>query len=137
MLTRINNKQGLITYDKAVVEQIISEAFKPYKGSVWIANYKGPQNDIMLALGNYDALAEKEIHLGEHGVSVKVYLIIKIGSSISGICSDCALKIGNDIKNVLQLPLDNVELIVSAVVAKKASKRDIRFDYNSIVNGKK
>ena len=132
MLTRVNNEKGIISYDEALIDQIVQEALRPYKGQVWLAHYKGSSSDLTILLGSYESLAEKLVKMTERGVFVRLYLLIKIGTSISEASRSICFFVADAIRNQLQLPLDNVEIVVSGMVSKNAVKRDIRFDYRSL-----
>ena len=132
MLTRVTNEKGVISFDEAVIDQIVQEAMRPYKGSAWLAHYKGASSDWMILLGNYESMAEKQVQMTERGVFVRLYLLIKIGTSISEVSKSLCTFIANVITEQLQLKLDNVEVVVTGMVSKNAVKRDIRYDYRSI-----
>ena len=132
MLTRVSNEKGIISYDEALIDQIVQEALRPYKGSVWLARYKGPSSDWMILLGNYESMAEKKVQMTDRGVFVRLYLLIKIGTSISEVSKSICSFIAQVSTGQLQLPLDNVEVVVTGMVSKNAVKRDIRYDYRSL-----
>ena len=137
MLTRINNEKGIISFDETLIDQTVQEALRPFRGSVWLANYKGPSSDWMILLGNYESMAEKRVSMSDKGVFVRLYLLIRIGTSISEVANSLCSFIADVITGQLQLPLDNVEVVVTGMVSKNAVKRDIRFDYRSLEAARK
>ncbi len=132
MLTRVTNEKGVISFDEAVIDQIVQEAMRPYKGRAWLAHYKGASSDWMILLGNYESMAEKQVLMTERGIFVRLYLLIKIGTSISEVSKSLCRFIADVITYQLQLRLDNVEVVVTGMVSKNAVKRDIRYDYRSL-----
>ncbi len=133
LLTKDLNQNGVITYNKLIVDQLIRHALEPYKKKVYLAHYRGASSDLSVKIGNFDALAEKEIRMTTEGVFVRFYVIVRIGQSITEICRDIITRIATDIEEPLQLPVDNIEIVVTAVLAKNPAKRDLFMDYRSMV----
>ena len=131
MLTRVTNEKGIISFDETLIDQTVQEALRPFRGQVWLARYRGSGSDWMILLGNYESMAEKKVRYTDKGLYVRLYLLIKIGTSISEVARSLCYFIADMIENQLQLPLDNVEIVVTGMVSKNAVKRDIRFDYRS------
>jgi uncharacterized alkaline shock family protein YloU len=129
MLSRIDNQYGKITIDSTLLQQIISNAFEPWSGRVWIANYKGSQSDAAVMLGSFSSLAEVRTEKNAAGIKITIYVMVKFGESISAICSNITQNIADDAKALLGLDVDDVEIIVTAVLAKRASPREIIYSY--------
>ncbi len=136
MLKRIQNERGAVSIDENIISDMIARGIRPYRGKVWIANYKGIQtDDIMIALGNIGAMAEKKISLDEDGkVFVRVYLVIRIGTSIRDVAGSLIESILRGVTEQLKLELSDVEIIITGMMSPKGKvvKRHIVISY---VNG--
>ena len=112
---------------------MIARGIRPYRGKVWIANYKGIQtDDWMIALGNIGALAEKKISLDDDGkVFVRVYLVIRIGTSIRDAAGSIIDSVVRGVTSQLQLELSDVEVRVTGMMSPKGKvvKRNIVISY--------
>ena len=111
MLTQIENKNGIISYDSSLVEQLINDALAPFKG-----DYK---------------LIKKEYAMETEGVSLFLELQLKFGTSIATFSSYVLNNIGRRIEENFELPVKKVSMHISGIYSKKLMKRDIRFEYNN------
>ena len=111
MLTQIENKNGIISYDNALMEQIISDSLSPFKGQ-----YK---------------LREKTYEMTEEGVVVCVEVFLKFGTSISEFSNTVLEYIAGKVENNLELPVKSIKLIISGIYSKKIAKKDIVIEYNN------
>ena len=132
MLTRTENQYGKISLDKTLVYQILQNAMEPWAGKAWIANYKGQQSDAAVLLGSLYTLYEVHMEMRKRGLFLRVYLMIRFGESISEICRNICQTIVDDTKALLGLDVDDVELVVTAVLSKRASQREIVFTYRNM-----
>ena len=133
MLKRIQNERGAVSIDENIISDMIARGIRPYRGKVWIANYKGIQtDDWMIALGNIGALAEKKISLDDDGkVFVRVYLVIRIGTSIRDAAGSIIDSVVRGVTSQLQLELSDVEVRVTGMMSPKGKvvKRNIVISY--------
>ncbi len=131
MFARELNSDGVITYNKLIVEQLIAQALAPYKKKVYLARYRGPSSDLSVKIGNFDALEEREIRMTPNGVYIRLCVMIRMGQSISQLCRDIIDRLAGDIEEQLQLPVDNIVIQVTGVLAKKPVARHLYMDYKS------
>ncbi len=131
MLYRMENSYGTISLDRTLVNQIIQNAMSQYSGRIWQANYKGSQSDAAIALGSISSLAETRLTVTDQGIKLTIYVIIKFGESINSICRSVVQNIADDLKALLNADIDDIEMIVTAVLSKRASPREIVFTYRN------
>ena len=133
MFIRISNEKGAVTYSKNIIEQVIREAFTPFKANCWGGKYTGQGADAMFRLNMLDAPGVKELSWSEAGVFVKLYVIVRIGTPIRSTLEDIVNSIAREITGTLELPIDNIVVNVTAVAGSKGFlKRDITLDYNGV-----
>lgn len=111
MLTQIENRHGIISYDTSLMEQIISEALAPYKDSF--------------------KLIRKEAEMSMDGVRVRLNLQLKFGISIKEFSGYVLRSIGQRIENNLELPVKSIKLVISGIYSKKLIKRNIVLEYDN------
>ena len=111
MLTQIENNKGIISFDNAIIDQIISEALSKYRGCF--------------------RFVKKNFEMHEEGVNITISLLLKFGTSISEFSNHVLTHIANVIENSLELPVNSIKLNINGVYSKKLSKRDIEIEYNN------
>ncbi len=111
MLTQIENRYGIISYDTSLMDQMINEALAPYKDCF--------------------KLLKKESDMSVGGVSVRLNVQLKFGISIQEFSGSVLRSIGNRIEENLELPVRSVELVISGIYSKKTVKRNIVIEYNN------
>jgi len=124
MLSKIDNKQGSIIIENAVMGRIVVQASKKFKGRLWLVNPKGkiirPRNT-----GNED-LKNIEINDSEDdGIDIKAYIVVSFGTSISAISKEFINEIRNQNAKITGLPINQITIVLTGVKSKRISKREI------------
>ncbi len=132
MLARVKNDLGVISLNKILLDQIVHQAMEPYRGHVWLANYKGASSDALIKVGGYEAIAEKTYRMNGDRLYMRLFVMVSFGKSISGVCRSIIDSIVRDVTESLGVEIDDIEIIVTAVVSKKTARRHITFSYKAI-----
>ncbi len=111
MLTQIENNNGIISYDNALIDQAIMESLSDYKG-----RFK---------------LLKKECIMQEDGLAISINVHLKFGTSINDFSEHVFTYISNLIENSFELTLANIKLNILGVYSKKLSKRNITIEFNN------
>jgi uncharacterized alkaline shock family protein YloU len=123
MLSKIDNKQGSIIIENAVMGRVVVQASKKFKGRLWLANQKGkitrPRNT------GYEDLRNIEIADSADGIDIKVYTVISFGTSISAISKDFINEIRDQNAKITGLPINQITIVLTGVRSKRISKREI------------
>ncbi|MBR5980701.1 MAG: Asp23/Gls24 family envelope stress response protein [Firmicutes bacterium] len=138
MLTQSNNSFGALTISKQIIDQIIEHAFESVEGKLWLANYKGAVSDVLVKIGGFDAIAEKKVEMHDDKLYIKLYVISRLGESIAENCGIVMQRIARDVTEMLELPLDNIEIAVTGTVSKNKNivKRDLTLDLREMLNNR-
>ena len=138
MLTQSNNSFGALTISRQIIDQIIEHAFESVEGSLWLANYKGAVSDVLVKIGGFDAIAEKKVEMRENKLYIKLYVICRLGESIAENCGIVMERIARDVTEMLEIPLDNIEIAVTGTVSKNRNivKRDLTLDLREMLNNR-
>ncbi len=137
MLHSIANKEGSISYDKAIVEQIIKRAVERQDGGILLVNYRGGVSDLLIKIGASSAIIpDKDIQMRQGGVFIKLYVIVRIGDSIRKSCGRLMNAIAADITGMLEIPLDNIEIEITGTFSKNMhiARRRIVLVYRDMLN---
>ncbi|MBQ4505781.1 MAG: Asp23/Gls24 family envelope stress response protein [Firmicutes bacterium] len=132
MIIRLTNTQGAVSFNGILIDQIIERAMKPWEGRVWIANYKGRSSDKTVRSGNLEPLEEKIISTTENGVFIRLYLMLRFGTSIKACTESIISSVAKDITECLDLPIEDIELVVTGLISEKPAKRDIVVSYSML-----
>ena len=139
MLTQSNNSFGALTISRQIIDQIIEHAFESVEGNLWLANYKGAVSDVLVRIGGFDAIAEKKVEMRDGMLYIRLYVVSRLGESITENCGLVMERIARDVTEMLELPLGNIEIAVTGTVSKNKNivKRDLTLDLHEMVNTRK
>jgi uncharacterized alkaline shock family protein YloU len=115
---------GVITLDKGLVGSIIKREVSRLDGKVLLSGPKSKfyKNAAMDKLG--DDAAFFDIGAAADGPSLRIYIVIKLGASISGISEQLIEAVRGSIFEITGINA-SVSIIVKGVLSKNLSKREI------------
>ena len=116
------------------IDEIIADTLRPYEDKVWLANYKGPVSDVMVRLGNFDSLAETVVKMTEKGLFIRLYVMLRFGLSINETTAGIMDNLAFSLLEYIELPIYNIEIIVTGMLSKNVAKRNIKMDYRTLLN---
>jgi len=129
----ISNELGQIHFSKNVIYRICHDAAENCDGEVRIQNYKGRyQTKRPGLLTPRTASIEEEggaieIQEADNGITIKVYIVVRFGVSISGAANTMIDHIYREVESVFgQKPL-SVTVVVTGTASKTIAKRNIEF----------
>jgi uncharacterized alkaline shock family protein YloU len=139
MLTQYDNQFGALTVSKQIIDQIIDHAFDSVEGNLWLANYKGTVSDVLVKIGGFDAIAEKKVEMHDDKLFIRLYVVSRLGESITENCGKVMQRIAKDVTELLEIPLDNIEIAVTGTVSKNRNivKRELSLDLRDMLNNRK
>ncbi len=139
MLTQFTNNYGSLTISRQIIDQIVEHAFDSVEGRLWLANYRGAVSDVLVKIGGFDAIAEKKVEMREDKLFIRLYVVSQLGESITENCGIVMQRIAKDVTEMLEMPLDNIEVVVTGAVSRNRNlvKRDVTLDFRDLVNRRK
>lgn len=111
MLTQIDNNKGIISYDDSLIEQIITEALRPFRGSF--------------------KMVRTTFSMKPNGMYVSLEVKLKFGTSINEFSTNILSSIAIRVENNLELPVYKIRLLISGVYSKKVARRNILIEYDN------
>ncbi len=125
MFYKIETENGYITIEKTVIGKIVIEEVKKFDDKVLISNHKGRVPGIVSKIGGLDDISHLEILMGTKGLDVRVYIVIRFGSSIGRVTNQLIDGIQENIKELTDIEANSVAVIVTGIISKQLSKRNI------------
>lgn len=125
MFYKIETGNGYISIEKTVIGKIIIEEVKKFDGKVLISNHKGRVPGIVSKIGGLDDISHLEILMGNKGLDVRVYIVIRFGASIGRVTNQLIDGIQDNINALTAIEANSVAVIVTGIISKQLSKRNI------------
>lgn len=123
-------KYGDITYSQNIINRIVVEAVNSSDGRAAILNYKGKYMNVVPGIASkiniYDEEAGGiEVLKTDEGINIKVYIVVKFGTSIKKITSEIIEYIYEKTETILGERPNKVTVTVTGTVSKNIAKRHI------------
>lgn len=126
----IETKLGDIHFSSNIVNKIVEKAVESCDGKAMLHNYKGALKDVMPVVASkinlYDeSAASVEVIQLDEGFAMKVYVVLKFGTSIKAATSKIIDSIYENTEIILGKVPEKVTVVVTGVVSKNIAKRHI------------
>ncbi|WP_027398515.1 Asp23/Gls24 family envelope stress response protein [Anaerovorax odorimutans] len=125
MFYKIETSDGNISIEKVVVGRIITQTVDSFHGKVLLSNHKGKSRGIVAKIGGIDDINYMDIELGEEGLDIKIYVVIKFGTSIKTVTKLLIQEIKKNIEEYASIKVNSVSIIVAGMVSKQIARRNI------------
>ncbi len=126
----IETKLGDIHFSSNIINKIAEKAVEGCGGKVMLHNYKGALKDVMPVWASkmnlYDeSAAGVEFTKLDDGYTMKLYVVLKFGTSIKAVTSEIIDSIYENAEKILGEKPKKVTVVVTGVVSKNIAKRHI------------
>lgn len=125
MLYRNENEHGSIILEKAVFAKIVTETVAQFNGKVLISNYKNKATTFAAKIGVTDDISNMDIGMGEKGLDVKLYIVVKFGTSIGMVTNTLIKDIHDKIYEFTSVEPNSVAIVVTGMISKNIARRNI------------
>ncbi len=126
MLYRFNTEYGEISITKAVITKIIIEAVDRFAGKVLISNPRGKVvTGLFSKIGYFDESSNIEINMGSRGLDVKIFIVLRFGTSIALVTNQLIDEIQNNIKAFTTIEPNSVAVVVAGTLSEQLTRRYI------------
>lgn len=116
---------GNIIIEKAVIGEIIARVISQFGNKVMISNYKNKALSFASKMSiNYE-LNNMDISLGEKGLDIKVYIVVKFGTSIGMVTNNIIEDIRDRMIKFIGVEPNSVAVVVTGTASKNIAKRNI------------
>lgn len=131
MLT-VETDLGKITVPKAVVGKIIAQTVEQFDGKVIISNNKGKVPGFVSKIGGVDDSSSMEISLTEQGLDIRVFIVLRFGTSITSVTNKLINQIHENIEEMTGVKPNSVAVVITGVISKKIAPRHIEVTRNGV-----
>lgn len=126
MLYIEKTEYGEVKLMKAVIGRIILEEIAKYKGKVIVSNHKGKVPNRWQQLGGADDIGNMEITMSSQGLDIRIFVLIRFGTSISNTTNELINNIKEKIKEFIGTEPNSVAIVVSGMtLGRRMAKRNI------------
>jgi len=125
LLYKEETKEGTIYIDKPVVGKIILEAVEQFSGKVLLSNHKGKTSGIVPIIGGIDDRNFMDIEVGEKGIDIRFYIVIRFGTSINKVTEALIERIKKNIELITGLAVESIVVVVTGILSKQMVRRNI------------
>jgi uncharacterized alkaline shock family protein YloU len=125
MLYKTETGQGSISIGGNVIVRIIFEATAKLSGRAFLSNHKGKMIARKQRLGAFDLKDYCEMTMGTQGLDIRVFILIRFGTSIGAVTEQLIEYIKTDIEKMTGIEVNSIAIVVSGLLSKKISRRNI------------
>ncbi|MHC1722316.1 MAG: Asp23/Gls24 family envelope stress response protein [Aminipila sp.] len=125
MLFKEETEKGSIIIEKAVIAKIVAETVAQFNGKVLISNYKNKATTFAAKIGVTDDINNMEITMGEKGLDIKLYIVVKFGTSIGMVTNTLINDIHDKVYELTSIEPNSVAIVVTGMVSKHIARRNI------------
>lgn len=125
MLYKEETENGNIIIEKAVIAKIVAETVVQFNGKVFISNYKNKATTFAAKIGVTDDINSMDIIMGEKGLDIKLYIVVKFGTSITKVTNTLLNEIYDKVYEFTSLEPNSVAIVVTGMISKNIAKRNI------------
>lgn len=124
MLT-VETKIGKISITKNIIGRIVADAINQFDGKVMISNHKGKVGKQTPKKYTTEDVSNMELAFGENGMDLRLYIVIRFGTSITMVTNHLVNTLHEKIKSVTGQEPNSVAVVVTGMISKNIAKRHI------------
>jgi hypothetical protein len=126
MIYQKDTNIGQISVAKNVVTEIIYKAVRVFGNNVVVDNYAKSSNKLYYKMsGGADSNAI-EITNSESGIAIKIYIMVKFGTSISKVSKLIISEVNEGFAKTFGMKPSSTEVIITGVFSKNVVRRNIK-----------
>ena len=126
MIYQKDTNIGQISVAKNVVTEIIYKAVRVFGNNVVVDNYAKSSNKLYYKMsGGADSNAI-EITNSESGIAIKIYIMVKFGTSISKVSKLIISEVNEGFEKTFGMKPSSTEVIITGVFSKNVVRRNIK-----------
>ncbi len=125
MIYRLETDYGSISLDKAVIVKIITEAINYFDGRVMLSNHRGKVSSLATKFSGTDDSSYLDINLDDQSLNLKIFIVIKLGTSIKRVANQLIDTIKKNIAEMIGIESTTIAIVVTGIASKQVAKRNI------------
>ncbi len=121
----IETDLGTISVSKNAIGKIITEAVNQFNGKVILSNHKGKVPGLVSKIGGMDDSNNMEINLTEKGLDIRIFIVLRFGTSITQVTNALVDQIHKNMKAMTSMEPNSVAVVVTGMISKHIAPRHI------------
>ena len=121
----VETEFGTITITKSVIGKIITDVIDEFEGKVIISNHKGKVPGLVSKIGGMDEISNMEINLTEQGLDIRIFVVLRFGTSITRVTSQLVDEIHRRVREMTAMEPNSVAVVVTGMISKHIAPRHI------------
>lgn len=118
----VDTKIGSISITKNVIGRIVADAVSQFDGKVLVSNHKGKVLKQTLKRNGAEEANCLELTYGEEGLDLRVFIVIRFGTSITMVTNQIIDTIHEKIKKVTGKEPNSVAVVVTGMISNIAKR---------------
>lgn len=121
----VTTSLGSIQITKNALAKLIVDAVNEFDGRVLLSTHKGKIAPFVQRRSSTDANPHMEITFDEEAINIRIYVVIRFGTSITRVTNRLIEQIHESITKVTGKAPDSVAIVVAGTISKNIKRRNI------------
>lgn len=121
----VTTNLGSIQITKNAIAKLVVDAVDEFEGRVLLSTHKGKIVPFVQKRGTMDSNPHMEITFDEEGIDIRIYVVIRFGTSITRVTNRLIERIHGSILRVTGTAPDSVAVVVAGTISKNIKRRNI------------
>jgi len=121
----IKTERGKIVITKNAISKIVSNAVNEFEGRVFITNQKGRFFGIAGRIAGLNESGNIEISFSEEGVDIRVFIVVRFGTSIGMVTTKLMDSIHEGVERVMGIEPKSVAVVMAGTISRTMAKRNL------------
>jgi uncharacterized alkaline shock family protein YloU len=114
----IKTERGNILITKKVIARIVVDAVDKFEGKVFITNQNGKLFGAFSRLGGLDETINMEINFSEKGVDIRLFIVVRFGTSIGMVTTQLMDSIQAGVSRVMGIETNSLSVVLAGTISR-------------------
>ncbi len=114
----IKTERGNILITKKVIARIVMDAVDKFEDKVFITNQNGKLFGAFSRLGGLDETINMEINFGEKGVDIRLFIVVRFGTSIGMVTTQLMDDIQAGVNRVMGIETNSLSVVLAGTISR-------------------
>lgn len=114
----IKTERGNILITKKVIARIVVDAVDRFEGKVFITNQHGKLFGAFSRIGGLDETVNMEIAFGEKGVDIRLFIVVRFGTSIGMVTTQLMDDIQAGVSRVMGVDTNSLSIVLAGTISR-------------------
>lgn len=114
----VKTERGNILITKKVIARIVVDAVDKFEGRVFITNQNGKLFGAFSRLGGLDETINMEINFNEKGVDIRLFIVVRFGTSIGMVTTQLMDDIQAGVNRVMGIETNSLTVVLAGTISR-------------------